>query len=136
MAVRKDAGRFEFGNVNLPDLQALSAAIDLINSVGVADVQKHVSALGDRLITHLDELGVKLVGPRERGQRSHIYVLALPVEKWADYFARNQVRVSPERGGIRISFAMFNTVEDVDQVAKIIRKGLNEEKPAATAQVD
>ncbi|BCG04094.1 hypothetical protein PPGU19_086620 (plasmid) [Paraburkholderia sp. PGU19] len=67
---------------------------------------------------------------------AHIYVLALPVERWADYFARNQVRVSPKRGGIRISFAMFNTVEDVDQVAEIIRKGLNEEKPAATAQVD
>ena len=67
---------------------------------------------------------------------AQIYVLALPVERWADYFARNQVRVSPKRGGIRISFAMFNTVEDVDQVAEIIRKGLNEEKPAATAQVD
>ena len=136
LEVRKDAGRFEFGNVNLPDLHALSAAIDLINSVGVPEIQKHVSALGDRLISRLDELGVQLVGPRERGQRSHIYVLALPVDKWADYFARNQVRVSPERGGIRISFAMFNTLEDVDQVAEIIRQGLMEERPAAIAHVD
>ncbi|WP_243772146.1 aminotransferase class V-fold PLP-dependent enzyme [Burkholderia anthina] len=136
MSVRKDAGRFEFGNVNLPDLHALSAAIDLIDSVGVADIRKHVSALGDRLISHLDELGVALVGPRERDQRSHIYVLALPVDKWADYFARNQVRVTPERGGIRISFAMFNTQDDVDQVAEIIRKGLREEQPAVMAHVD
>ena len=35
-----------------------------------------------------------------------------------------------------MSFAMFNTPEDEGQVADIIRKGLKEEKPAATAQVD
>lgn len=133
---RKDAGRFEFGNVNLPDLQALSAAIDLIQSVGVPEIQEHVLELGDRLIQHLDEMGVALVGPRDRGERSHIYVLALPVDKWSDFFARNQVRVSPERGGIRISFGMFNTLEDIDRLADLIRKGLKEEKPLATAQVD
>lgn len=133
---RKDAGRFEFGNVNLPDLQALSAAIDLIQGVGVPEIQKHVLELGDRLIQHLDELGVALVGPRERRDRSHIYVLALPVDKWSDFFARNQVRVSPERGGIRISFGMFNTLEDIDRLADLIRQGLKEEKPVASAQVD
>ncbi|CAE6859226.1 Cysteine desulfurase [Paraburkholderia aspalathi] len=133
---RKDAGRFEFGNVNLPDLQALSAAIDLIQGVGVPEIQKHVLELGDRLIKHLDELGVALVGPRERRERSHIYVLALPVDNWSDFFARNQVRVSPERGGIRISFGMFNTLEDIDRLADLIRQGLKEEKPVAIAQVD
>ena len=133
---RKDAGRFEFGNVNLPDLQALSAAIELIQDVGVPEIQEHVQELGDRLVRHLDELGVALVGPRDRGERSHIYVLALPVDKWSDFFARNQVRVSPERGGIRISFGMFNTFEDIDCLADLIRKGLKEEKPFATAQVD
>ncbi|QCP52190.1 aminotransferase class V-fold PLP-dependent enzyme [Trinickia violacea] len=136
LEVRKDAARFEFGNVNLPDLQALSSAIDLIESVGVPDIQKHVVALGGRLIKHLDELSVRLVGPREHGHRSHIYVLALPVSKWADFFARNLVRVSPERGGIRVSFGMFNTFDDVDRLAEIIRKGLKEDTLVAIEQVD
>lgn len=136
MAVRKDALRFEMGNVNLPDLHALSAAIKLIEGVGVANIQKHVLELGDLLLNKLDELGVSVVGPRERGQRSHIYVLQLPVEDWADYFARNDVRVSPERGGIRISLAMFNTVEDIERLVAVIRTGLQENKRAATAQVD
>ncbi|TKC88636.1 aminotransferase class V-fold PLP-dependent enzyme [Trinickia terrae] len=136
METRHDACRFEFGNVNLPDLHALSAAIELIESVGVPEIQRHVLALGDRLIGRLDRLGVELVGPRERGQRSHIYVLALPVQKWADHFARNQVRVSPERGGIRISFGMFNTVDDVDRLADVIRDGLKEETSNAMAHVD
>lgn len=122
MAVRKDAARFEMGNLNLPDIQALDAAIDLINKVGVANVEKHVQSLGDRLIEHLDRLKVRLVGPRARNDRAHIYVLDLPVAGWTEYFARNQVRISPERDGIRVSFAMFNTIEDVDRLAEIIRR--------------
>jgi cysteine desulfurase / selenocysteine lyase len=136
MAVRKDALRFEFGNINLPDLHALDAAIKLIESVGVSNIQKHVSELGDQLLSQLDELDVKVVGPRERGQRNHIYVLDLPVQKWADYFARNDVRVSPERGGIRISLAMFNTSDDIKRLVDVIRKGLRETTAAAVAQVD
>ncbi|OLL28502.1 aminotransferase [Burkholderia sp. SRS-W-2-2016] len=129
LAVRKDALRFEFGNVNLPDVHALSAAIRLIESVGVPDIQNHVMELGDLLLAHLDRLGVAVVGPRERGQRNHIYVLKLPVEQWAAFFARNDVRVSPERGGIRISVAMFNNVEDIERLVDVIRTGLENDLP-------
>jgi len=122
LALRKDAGRFELGNLNLADLHALNASIDLISRVGVGNIEQHVLTLGDRLIEHMDAQGIRLVGPRTRENRSHIYVLDLPVAEWSEYFAQNQVRVSPERDGIRISFAMFNTIEEVDQLAEIIRR--------------
>lgn len=122
LALRKDAGRFELGNLNLADLHALNASIDLISRVGVGNIEQHVLTLGDRLIEHMDTQGIRLVGPRTRENRSHIYVLDLPVAEWSEYFAQNQVRVSPERDGIRISFAMFNTIEEVDQLAEIIRR--------------
>jgi selenocysteine lyase/cysteine desulfurase len=120
LAVRADAGRFELGNLNLPGLHALDAAVDLISRLGVRNIEEHVLMLGDRLIEHIDALGIRLIGPRTRGNRSHIYVLDLPVEPWLQYLAQNQVRVSPERDGIRISFGMFNTVEDVDRLVQII----------------
>ena len=122
LAPRKDAGRFELGNLNLPGLHALNASIELISRIGVANIEQHVLALGDRLIEHMDAQSIRLVGPRTRKNRSHIYVLDLPVAEWSEYFAQNQVRVSPERDGIRISFAMFNTLEEVDQLAEIIRR--------------
>jgi selenocysteine lyase/cysteine desulfurase len=50
----------------------------------------------------------------------------LPVEEWVEFLARNQVRVSPERGGVRISFGMFNTVADVERVVAIIAGRLGE----------
>jgi len=136
METRHDASRFEFGNINLPDLHALSAAIDLLESVGVPVVRSHVTKLGDKLLEGLDELGVRVIGPRSATGRAHIYVLQLPVAEWTEYFARNQVRVSPERGGIRVSFAMFNTTEDVDRLIEIIRVGLTKSTQQAVASVD
>lgn len=138
LALRTDAGRFELGNYNLPDLHALSASIDLVTKVGVENIESHVLALGDRLIKHMDEQGIRLVGPRTRENRAHIYVLDLPVDEWLDYFAQHQVRVSPERDGIRISFALFNTIEDVDRVADLIRRRgeLEGNSLAAVEQLD
>lgn len=121
LTTRSDAARFETGNLNLPDIQALNAAIDLITKVGVANVEQHTLALGDRLIELLDELDIPLVGPRKREHRAHIYVLGVPPAEWAEHLADHLVRFSPERDGIRISFAMFNALADVERLGAILR---------------
>jgi len=124
MALAPTAGRFEIGNFNLPAIQALGAAIDLITSVGIANIQNHCFELGDYLIEQLHGLGIRLVGPRQRRDRApHIYVIDLPAVDWLDYFAENGIRVSPERGGIRVSFGMFNTTADIDRLVAAIRSG-------------
>lgn len=121
MALRPGAGRFEIGNLNLPDIHALDASLSLIESVGTPAIEAHLHDLGDRLIERLDGLGVGLVGPRARADRSpHIYVLDLPVEPWHAFLSSRQVRVSPERDGIRVSFGLFNTIDDVDRFARIL----------------
>jgi cysteine desulfurase/selenocysteine lyase len=122
MQLRADAGRFEIGNLNLPDIHGLAASLALIEGVGVDAINRHVLDLGDRLIQHLDDLAIGLVGPRTRQHRSHIYVLDLPADEWLPYFVDEKVRVSPERDGIRVSFGLFNTVEDVDRLAEILRR--------------
>ncbi|MER8454227.1 aminotransferase class V-fold PLP-dependent enzyme [Mesorhizobium sp. M1428] len=123
MGLARTAGRFEIGNFNLPAIQGLGAALDLINDIGIEKIQAHCFDLGDRLIAGLDALNIKLVGPRDRSNRApHIYVAALPADEWIDYFASKDVRVSPERDGIRISLAMFNTDSDIDRVLDVIKE--------------
>ncbi|MER9481957.1 hypothetical protein NKI74_21550 [Mesorhizobium sp. M0494] len=39
-----------------------------------------------------------------------------------DYFASEDVRVSPERDGVRISLGMFNTASDIDRVLDVIKE--------------
>jgi selenocysteine lyase/cysteine desulfurase len=122
MALPVTAGRFELGNYNLPAIQGLGAAIDLINTVGIENIEGHCFELGDYLIERLDELDVGLVGPRDRRHRApHIYVIALPAAEWLDYFTQNGIRVSPERDGIRVSLGMFNTTADIDRLIEAIR---------------
>jgi cysteine desulfurase/selenocysteine lyase len=48
-------------------------------------------------------------------------VLDLPADGWPEYFSSQNVRVSPERDGIRVSFGLFNTTDDIDRLAEIIR---------------
>jgi len=121
MATKAGAGRFEIGNFNLPDIHALDASLTLIESVGLSAIEAHLYDLGDRLIERIDDLGIRLVGPRNRADRSpHIYVLDLLAEEWGNYLAGRNVRVSPERDGIRVSFGLFNTDEDVDRFARIL----------------
>jgi selenocysteine lyase/cysteine desulfurase len=121
LALKPGAGRFEMGNLNLPAIHALDAALELIEAVGVQRIEAHVLELGDYLIEQLDKLDIELAGPRARAQRAHIYVLRLAADEWLPYLAGNKVRVSPERDGLRVSFGMFNTREDVDRLADILR---------------
>ena len=116
------ARRFEIGNHNLPAMHALAASLDFITGIGVENITEHVLDLGDQLIEQMESQGIRIVGPRERAHRSHIYVLDLPGDGWLEYLAANEVRVSPERDGIRVSFAMFNTSDEVDRLSDIIRR--------------
>lgn len=126
MALKAGAGRFEIGNLNLPDVHALDASLTLIESVGPSAIEAHLYDLGDRLIERIDDLGIRLVGPRDRADRSpHIYVLDLPADEWAAYLASRNVRVSPERDGIRVSFGLFNTADDVDRFARVLAESGN-----------
>ncbi|HEY0201982.1 MAG TPA: aminotransferase class V-fold PLP-dependent enzyme [Burkholderiaceae bacterium] len=121
--LHESARRFEFGNLNLPHLHALGESLALIDRIGVENIAQHVMDLSDRLVAHLDRLGVRLIGPHARARRSHLLVLDLPSERWLDYFQAMGVRVSPQRGGIRVSFSFFNTSAEVDQLASLIATG-------------
>jgi selenocysteine lyase/cysteine desulfurase len=123
MRLASSASRFEIGNYNLPAIEALGAAIDLIDQIGLANIQAHCFDLGDHLIAQLDELEVGLVGPRDRRHRApHIYVIALPASEWLDYFEQNGIRVSPERDGIRVSLGMFNIEDDIDRLIEAVKR--------------
>jgi selenocysteine lyase/cysteine desulfurase len=132
ICLKPGARRFEIGNYNLPAMYALSAALELIEEVGVENIERHVLDLGDYLIERIDEIGINLVGPRGREHRSHIYVLDLPANEWLAYFSKNNVRVSAVRGCIRVSFGMFNTTDEIDQLVNIIKRRYPKMRRAAS----
>jgi selenocysteine lyase/cysteine desulfurase len=129
--LRTDAGRFELGNYNLPALAALSSALDLLNDIRVENIEEHVRELGTYLIDKLKMCGIDIVGPTAWAERVHIYVLDLPPDSWLPYLTDAGIRVSPERDGIRVSFGIFNTFDDIDALVKVIGNRVNSSLPCA-----
>lgn len=128
-ALASTARRFEMGNFNIPAILALGAGLELIESLGVPVIAAHCYALGDRLIAGLDAAGVELVGPRDPLIRSpHIYVVRLDPDVWLPRFSSSNIRLSPERDGLRISLGMFNNTDDIDAFLAVLL-----EHPAAVA---
>ncbi|WAJ29411.1 aminotransferase class V-fold PLP-dependent enzyme [Antarcticirhabdus aurantiaca] len=134
LVVAPDARRFEIGNFNIPAIHALGAALDLIQDVGRERIEAHLFALSEELIAGLDALGIGIAGPRDRRHRAaHIVVPRLPAATWLPCFERARVRVSPERDGIRVSLALFNTSEDVRTFIQVVRNGMKDGVPTMHA---
>jgi len=51
-------------------------------------------------------------------------------------FERVVIHQSTERGGIRVSLAMFNTVGDIERLIEMLRIGLTRGTLAATEQIE
>ena len=120
IALRDDAGRFEIGNFNYSGVLAMSAALELILSVGIENIERHVLALGEYLTEKLARRQIERLGPTNPQHRSSICVFNLPGESWVDYFAKNNISVSGRRGSIRVSFGFYNTFEEIDRFIAVL----------------
>src|SRR3954447_2232140 len=63
------ARRFESGTPPVPSLYAGVAGMELMMEIGIAETREHVTALNERLIAGVDELGGVVVTPREPESR-------------------------------------------------------------------
>ena len=63
------ARRFESGTPPIPSIYAGIAGIELMEEIGIAATREHVTALNERLIAGVDELGGTVVTPRDPEQR-------------------------------------------------------------------
>ena len=63
------ARRFQSGTPPVPAIYAGIAGLELMEEIGVAETRAHVTALNERLIAGVDELGGVVVTPRDPEQR-------------------------------------------------------------------
>jgi len=118
------ARRFETGSPPLPHLYAISAALQLLGSVGYENIAAHVARLARALIDGAHDLKIKVktpgdtVGPLLVLQTKDSDAL---VKKLA---ARNVV-VSNRMDGLRVSFHLYNTLDDVHTVIDVLKDNLD-----------
>ena len=117
-----DAGRFEEGSLAYPLITGFSAALELLEEAGMDRVAAHVTALVADLAERLEDLGCMTApGP---GHRRHIVTFHHPLlgdEQLLEGLEAAGIVASLRRGRVRVSPHLYNTHEEMKEVAEAVR---------------
>ena len=110
----RDSGeRFEPGSPNVVGLLGMEAALGLLLSQGLAEIEARILALTGYLIDGLDRMGYEVISPHEhRHKRSGIVCFGHPLhpaQGLADRLYRAGVLISLRADVIRVSPHYYNT---------------------------
>ena len=108
------ARRFEAGTPPVPNIYAGIAGIRLVREIGVAATAEHVRGLNDLLLDGLDELGARVVTPRDPARRGPlIAVESSDVHALVEALAADEIVTSSRDANLRISPHCYNSTEDI-----------------------
>jgi selenocysteine lyase/cysteine desulfurase len=134
LTYKPSADKFEFGDRNLTVYMAFARSLELIQDLGVKNIQTRGRELFDQLSGHLQKMdGVEQVSPREPEKGSAILTFrsadvdhqAIVKALWEQYNVVAQWRflnLRTKEQGIRISLAWFVSPEDVDRLCHYLKK--------------
>jgi len=115
------ARRFEAGTPPVPSIYAGVAGIQLMKALGIAETASHVQALNDLLIAGIDELGGRVVTPRDPARRGPLIAVASTDEHaLVDALAGDGIVTSSRDGSLRLSAHCYNTRGDVEAVLEAL----------------
>jgi selenocysteine lyase/cysteine desulfurase len=117
------ARRFEHGTPPIPSIYAGIAGLELVQEIGVAEAQEHVRALTDQLTDSVDDLGGRVVTPREPERKGPLVAIASTDEHALVAALEDEGIVTSSRAGnLRVSFHGYNTSEDVEAVVAALAR--------------
>jgi selenocysteine lyase/cysteine desulfurase len=118
------ARRFEAGSPPLPHVFAVPAALELLGSVGFDRIASHVAGLAQMLLLGARDLGIKTKTPAD--SRGLLVVLQMKDSDAAvRKLASHNIVGSNRMDGLRISFHLYNTADDVRSVLGVLRDNLD-----------
>jgi len=128
------ARRFELSNYNYMGLSAVEASLELIHSIGVGTIERHVRGLAAHLAKGLHDLGLPVAKPGpylahivavgESGGGRHSEADDPAMNDLHRHLSENGVRLSIRKGVLRMSMGLYNTEREMDRVVELCREWL------------
>jgi selenocysteine lyase/cysteine desulfurase len=123
-ALSPTARRFESGSPSVPNVYAAMPGFQMLQEIGMENVAAHIERLTQSLLRFARDLGIRAKTPADSS--GPLVVLqskdsTLLVQK----FAEGGIVASNRHDGLRISFHVYNTLDDVKAVADVLRKNIN-----------
>jgi selenocysteine lyase/cysteine desulfurase len=118
------ARRFESGSPSVPNVYAALPGFQLLQEIGLENVAVHIKKLAQSLLSSAHNLGIRTKTPADSA--GPLVVLqckdsTLLVQKLAE----SNVVASNRHDGLRISFHVYNTVDDVNAVVDVLNKNID-----------
>jgi selenocysteine lyase/cysteine desulfurase len=120
-----NARRFEAGTPPIPNLYAASAGLALLKEIGMENVEAQVKKLAQALIAGAHELGIHVKTP-ESSVGPLVVLQSQNVDAVIAKLAAQNLVVSGRHDGLRISFHVHNTLDDVQQVLNALKGCLDQ----------
>jgi len=120
--LKRDAERFEIGNLGFLNVYVLANALEYLERLGIARIERHVLDLGDELWRGLRALTLPLLTPECPAERAgNICFEADAPERLEAQLRTAGVLVWGSEGRIRASLHAYNDSEDVARALREIR---------------
>jgi selenocysteine lyase/cysteine desulfurase len=117
------ARRFETGSPPLPHVYAVPAALDMLAAMGLENIAAHIAGLTGLLIEGARDLKIRLKTPAD--SVGPLVVLQMKdSDAMVKKLAEHDIVASNRMDGLRISFHLYNTLQDVNAVLKVLKDNL------------
>ena len=136
---RQTAKKFEIGGTsNYPGAIALGESLELVNEIGIENIEKHVFELTEYAMNRLKEVGATLITYPDKKHRAGIVIFRFynsmkEEEKLLEDLHQNGVyvamRFTSNTGGIRVSCHYYNTKGDIDKLIEVLKKKAEVKRP-------
>ena len=114
------ARRFESGSPSVPNVYAAVPGFELLREIGMENVASHIQRLTQSLLSCARDLGIRAKTPADSA--GPLVVFECKDSTWlVEKLAESGIVASNRHDGLRISFHVYNTLDDVKAVADVLK---------------
>ena len=114
-----DARRFEGGSPPIPNIYAALPALNLLQEIGLANVESQIATLTRRFIKGAQAFNLQIKTPLD-SVGPLVVLRSHDAAGMVSLLARHNVLTSNRQDGVRFSFHVYNNRQDVDTALQIL----------------
>jgi selenocysteine lyase/cysteine desulfurase len=118
------ARRFESGSPSVPNVYAALPGFQLLQEIGLENVARHIKSLAQTLLSSAYDLGIRAKTPADSAGPL-VVLQCKDATSCVQKLAESNIVASNRHDGLRISFHVYNTLDDVKAVVEVLQKNID-----------
>jgi selenocysteine lyase/cysteine desulfurase len=118
------ARRFESGSPSVPNVYAALPGFQLLQEIGMENVADHIQKLVQQMLSYARGLGIRAKTPAD-STGPLVVLQSKDSVSLVQKLAEGGIVASNRHDGLRISFHVYNTLDDVKAVVEVLRSNID-----------